>query len=224
MYARVVATKLSHGGGDGRLAGARVDPRIVQRGHQPALPALRDPVVEQGLDRSPHHDPAQDHEALADGADRPGGLTGVEHLREREQPEQQADPDQQGELAGPPLTKAAPVEALELVGEVPAVAVRDVGRGAGLGEPDHDPQPAVRDHVLGRVDQVLDQVGVEIALAKRRGIAVVEQLLRGADPDVDAGMTILEPVARIGAHPTSMPDPVDAWASPGRDEAVTWTW
>ncbi|TMQ03651.1 MAG: hypothetical protein E6J91_46255 [Deltaproteobacteria bacterium] len=62
-------------------------------------------------------------------------------------------------------------------------------------DPEHDLEAVVRREVLAGRQQVLDEVGIEVALAKRRRIAVVEQLLEAGDPDIDTRLAIFEPVA-----------------------------
>jgi hypothetical protein len=80
------------------------------------------------------------------------------------------------------------------------VAGLDLLGNALLGDPEHHLEPTERRQVLGSGDQILDEIRVEVALAKRRGIAVVEQLLDGVEADVDAARPVLEPVPMMLGH------------------------
>jgi len=162
--------------------------------------AKRDPVVDQDLDRSPQYDPARDHEAFAQpGAHRTADRL-ADDLRQREQRDDEYEPDQQRDLTDPPPPLARPAQPLDRVLEVRAERRLDLAGRARLVEPEHDLVLVLAEQILAGVEQQVREIRIEVALAERRRIAVVEDLFDGLQLDIDARHAVLAAISAGVAH------------------------
>jgi len=160
----------------------------------------RDPVVDQDLDRSPQHDPARDHEALAQpGTDRTADAL-ADNLREREQRDDQDEADQQRDLPYPAPALPRAAQPFDRVLEVRAERGLDLAGRARLVEPEHDLVAVLAEQVLAGIEQQVRQIRIEVALAERRRIAIVEDLLDRLQLDIDARHAVLAAISAGVAH------------------------
>jgi len=133
------------------------------------------------------------------GAERALQVRGHE-LRERDERDDEHHADRERDQPGAPPPPPRAPQPFDRVLEVRAKRGLDLAGRARLVEPEDHLESILADQILARVEQQIREIRIEVALAERRRIAIVEDLFDCLQLDIDARHAVLAAISAGVAH------------------------